>query len=213
MVFARRSALRAFTAMQVFRTAPVARGSARMLGRRFASTGKGYVEHKTSDLPWLLGSVGLGGPVIAYLLLSGPEKKPHGDAHGHDDDTEHKESHEEEPSEEEPADDVEQQPKDDEKAEQPAEEKPEELKDEDTHKQDTAEEPKKDETSDKPQNDEPAAAKAPGGPESTSFKQDKLSNADTDHPHMNDPGKSEKGEGEPETAKLKGTVSPERPQK
>ena len=46
-----------------------------------------------------------------------------------------------------------------------------------------------------------------------SGKQENLSNADTFHPHMADKGKSMKGEGEPETAKLKGTVSPERQQK
>lgn len=45
-----------------------------------------------------------------------------------------------------------------------------------------------------------------------SFKQQGLSNADTMNPYINEPDKSQKGEGETETAKLKGTVRPDRPQ-
>ena len=43
-------------------------------------------------------------------------------------------------------------------------------------------------------------------------KQEGLSNATTDNPFINEPGKSKKGEGETETAKVKGTVSPNREQ-
>lgn len=50
------------------------------------------------------------------------------------------------------------------------------------------------------------------GPTSMSSKQEGLSNADTMNPYVNEPGKSKKGEGETETAKVKGTVKPERPQ-
>ncbi|KAJ5822421.1 hypothetical protein N7447_004761 [Penicillium robsamsonii] len=60
--------------------------------------------------------------------------------------------------------------------------------------------------------DEPRAMGPAKGPTSMSFKQQGLSNADTMNPYINEPGKSEKGEGETETAKLKGTVKPERPQ-
>ncbi|KAI9892874.1 MAG: hypothetical protein M1814_001033 [Vezdaea aestivalis] len=52
-----------------------------------------------------------------------------------------------------------------------------------------------------------------GGLNTQSGKQEGLSNADTKHstqPHE-DPGKSKKGEGVTETAKLKGTVSRDRP--
>ena len=45
-----------------------------------------------------------------------------------------------------------------------------------------------------------------------SRKQEGLSNATTDNPFINEPGKSKKGEGETETAKVKGTVSPSREQ-
>jgi len=47
---------------------------------------------------------------------------------------------------------------------------------------------------------------------SISSKQEGLSNADTMNPYVNEPGKSQKGEGETETAKVKGTVSTDRPQ-
>lgn len=50
------------------------------------------------------------------------------------------------------------------------------------------------------------------GPNSMSSKQEGLSNADTMNPYINESGKSEKGEGETETAKVKGTVKTERPQ-
>lgn len=53
-IFARRSALRAVTAAQGFRVAPVLSRSAQ-LGRRFYASGKndkGYEDHSSSDLPW-----------------------------------------------------------------------------------------------------------------------------------------------------------------
>ncbi len=59
--------------------------------------------------------------------------------------------------------------------------------------------------------DKPATRKAPAGGASMSSKQEGLDNADSSNPYINEPGKSVKGEGETDTAKLKGTVSPERP--
>ncbi|KAJ0415926.1 hypothetical protein BJY00DRAFT_292718 [Aspergillus carlsbadensis] len=61
--------------------------------------------------------------------------------------------------------------------------------------------------------DQPASRKAPSDPNTMSSKQEGLDNADTSNPYVNEPGKSVKGEGETETAKVKGTVSPERPQR
>jgi hypothetical protein len=52
----------------------------------------------------------------------------------------------------------------------------------------------------------------PGGSTSISAEQQGLLNADTVHPDVNEPGKSQKGEGETDTAKLKGTVGVDRPQ-
>ncbi|KAL3469296.1 hypothetical protein BJX99DRAFT_241627 [Aspergillus californicus] len=60
--------------------------------------------------------------------------------------------------------------------------------------------------------DQPASRKGPSDVNSMSSKQEGLDNADTSHPYVNEPGKSVKGEGETETAKVKGTVSPKRPQ-
>jgi hypothetical protein len=45
-----------------------------------------------------------------------------------------------------------------------------------------------------------------------SFKQEGLSNTNTSNPYVNEPGKSEKGEGETDSAKVKGTVRHDRPQ-
>lgn len=60
------------------------------------------------------------------------------------------------------------------------------------------------------------AQRAPKGPGefsgATSAKQQGVSNTETKHPELDAPGKSVKGEGETESAKLKGTVSTERPQ-
>jgi hypothetical protein len=53
---------------------------------------------------------------------------------------------------------------------------------------------------------------APAGPGSISQKQEGLSSADTMNPYVNEPGKSQKGEGETESAKVKGSVRPDRPQ-
>lgn len=51
MAFARRSLRGMTTAARSFRTAPVSRPG-QLLGRRFYSSGKGYEEHTSSDLPW-----------------------------------------------------------------------------------------------------------------------------------------------------------------
>lgn len=59
---------------------------------------------------------------------------------------------------------------------------------------------------------QPRAMGSPGFQGSISSKQEGLSNADTMNPYVNEPGKSAKGEGETETAKVKGTVSTSRPQ-
>ena len=61
---------------------------------------------------------------------------------------------------------------------------------------------------------QPAASKTPKSMNFTSGKQEGLSNTDTKHSTdiTNNPEKSTKGEGTPETSKTKGTVDPNRPQ-
>lgn len=62
--------------------------------------------------------------------------------------------------------------------------------------------------------DKAAASKPVGGKNSQSAKQEGLSNTDTKHSTniTDSPDHSTKGEGAPETAKVKGTVDPARPQ-
>ncbi|KAL8802093.1 MAG: hypothetical protein Q9182_004037 [Xanthomendoza sp. 2 TL-2023] len=62
--------------------------------------------------------------------------------------------------------------------------------------------------------DKAAASKPPSGPNTMSQKQEGLSNTSTKHSTDmdNNPDKSKKGEGMVETAKLKGSVDPGRPQ-
>jgi len=57
-----------------------------------------------------------------------------------------------------------------------------------------------------------SSRKEAGGAGTISGKQAGLSNATTDNPFINEPSKSKKGEGETETAKVKGSVSTGRPQ-
>ncbi|KAJ9490280.1 hypothetical protein VN97_g2996 [Penicillium thymicola] len=60
--------------------------------------------------------------------------------------------------------------------------------------------------------DEPRGMGPPDGPGSISLKQEGLDNGDTMNPYVNEPGKSRKSEGETDSAKVKGTVRPDRPQ-
>ncbi|KAI9789287.1 MAG: hypothetical protein M1835_001769 [Candelina submexicana] len=64
------------------------------------------------------------------------------------------------------------------------------------------------------QKDQAAAAKPPTSHNEQSGKQEGVSNTDTKHSTdiTNNPNKSRKGEGTPETSKSKGTVDPSRPQ-
>jgi hypothetical protein len=63
---------------------------------------------------------------------------------------------------------------------------------------------------------QPYAVKPTGGPAvqsgALSAKQEGISNADTGSPFYTAPGKSEKAEGEIDTAKVKGAIAPDRPQ-
>ncbi|GLA28290.1 hypothetical protein AnigIFM63326_005861 [Aspergillus niger] len=157
---------------------------------------RGYAQShdapKSSDLPWLIASLGLGVPTAFYLLQSGPKKTPH---HGHE---AHGAGHVEK-EEKAPAGEATPQP--DRDAEQKT----------DTSSSSTESTPS---TDGKPPSeaDQPSSRKDSGNSATISGKQEGLSNTNTDNPYVNEPGKSAKGEGETESAKVKGTVSPERPQ-
>ncbi|KAE8367364.1 hypothetical protein BDV27DRAFT_155067 [Aspergillus caelatus] len=193
MVFARANLLRA----SVRAVGAASRRPAQQFARRTYASESSHGVQKSSDLPWLLGSVGLGVPAAYYLLSSGPEKKPHG---GHGD--HHEAVKETEKKEEQaPAGESEAQP--DRDAEQKV----------DTEASSSSSSEKGGSFGEPPSNvDEATARGGTGGPATISGKQEGVSNADTSNPYVNEPGKSEKGEGETETAKVKGTVSPERPQ-
>ncbi|GES60254.1 hypothetical protein ATEIFO6365_0002058600 [Aspergillus terreus] len=59
------------------------------------------------------------------------------------------------------------------------------------------------------QGEEESSKDVPENPGRTTMEVDR---GRSDNPYVNEPGKSEKGEGETETVKVKGSVSPERPQ-
>ncbi|KAE8160426.1 hypothetical protein BDV40DRAFT_290176 [Aspergillus tamarii] len=193
MVFARANLLRA--SARAVRAA--SRRPAQQFARRTYASESSHGVQKSSDLPWLLGSVGLGVPAAYYLLSSGPEKTPHG---GHGD---HHEAVKETEKKEEQAPAGETEPQPDRDAEQKV----------DTEPSSTSSSEKGGSFGEPPSNvDEATARGGTGGPATISGKQEGVSNADTSNPYVNEPGKSQKGEGETETAKVKGTVSPERPQ-
>ncbi|KAE8336831.1 hypothetical protein BDV24DRAFT_167880 [Aspergillus arachidicola] len=193
MMFARANLLRA-SARAV---GAASRIPARQVARRTYASESSHGVQKSSDLPWLLGSVGLGVPAAYYLLSSGPEKKPHG-GHG-----EHHEAVKETEKEEEQAPAGESEPQPDRDAEQKV----------DTEASSSSSGEKGGSFGEPPSNvDEATARGGTGGPATISGKQEGVSNADTSNPYVNEPGKSQKGEGETETAKVKGTVDPARPQ-
>ncbi|KAK1147776.1 hypothetical protein N8T08_000289 [Aspergillus melleus] len=200
MLFARANLLRA----SIRAAGSTARRPAQQLARRTYASGGSHETKKSSDLPWLLGSVGLGGPAAFYLIQSRPQKQSHdhhGEAHtGGPEDAEKKEA-------ETSAKEAEAQPDRDaeQKTEQASEPKSDEGSGDDKPKGGSLGEP--------PSNvDQPDTRKEAGDFTSTSGKQEGVSNTTTDNPYVNEPGKSVKGEGETETAKVKGTVAPERPQ-
>ncbi|OOF99205.1 hypothetical protein ASPCADRAFT_204870 [Aspergillus carbonarius ITEM 5010] len=151
---------------------------------------------KSSDMPWLIASVGLGLPTAYYLLQGGVQKKPH---HGHEE--AHGSGHVEKEQKEAEAPAGESAPQPDRDSEQKVESS---SSPSDTTPSTDGKAPS--------EADQPASRKEPGSSATISSKQEGLSNTDTDNPFVNEPGKSQKGEGETETAKVKGTVAPDRPQ-
>ncbi|KAB8238051.1 hypothetical protein ETB97_006073 [Aspergillus alliaceus] len=193
MVFARANLLRA--SARAVRAA--SRRPTQQFARRTYASESSHGVQKSSDLPWALASIGLGVPAAYYLISSGPEKKPHG-AHG-----DHHEAVVETEKKEEKAPAGESEPQPDRDAEQKV----------DTEAPSSSSGEKGGSFEEPPSNvDEPASRGDAGGSATISGKQEGLSNTDTSNPYVNEPGKSEKGEGETETAKVKGTVDPERPQ-
>ncbi|PSN66038.1 hypothetical protein BS50DRAFT_574513 [Corynespora cassiicola Philippines] len=222
MSFIRSSTLRASSIARLARPARAIRAAElqpwqRTLQRRTYASGHGaHGQTKTSDLPWAASAI-VGTAAGLYYVVS--QDYGHGEHHD-DHHDKHEEAHEEEaPAQEEaPKEEAKEEPKEESKEEAPKEEKKpeaEEKKEEEPKEEkseEKKEEPKAEASPDK--SDEPTPRKEPKSSNETSGKQEGLSNADTKHTHAihEEPEKSKKGEGVAETAKLKGTVSTERPQ-
>ncbi|KAF2276427.1 uncharacterized protein EI97DRAFT_458362 [Westerdykella ornata] len=209
MVLPRPTALRASTFARYARPARHIRAAEfqpgqRMLQKRtYASRLSSSGLSKQSDMPWMIGAVAATAGGL-YLVMS--QDTSHGEGHGghgqhHDPHDKIKAGHEEEaPAVEEAKE---------EKEEPAAEEKEEETPKEE--KEEVGEATKKPSDTDKPHpSKEPASTNEQSGKQDATY-----SNQDAHHPPGQDvtgsEDKSKKGEGAAETAKLKGTVSPERP--
>jgi len=224
MSFARVSALRGVLRAS---RASVARPQVfQQISRRAYSEGHAHKE-ASSDLPWLIGAVGVTVPSLYFILGQGSDD----DAHGHDAHTDsHAKSHKEEKSEDKPEPESKEKPEEkseepeakdekDDKSEESKDDKATESKSEDDTKKsapaakDDGKKQGEGAPTDKAATSKPPAEKpATGG--SQSSKQEGLSNADTKHSGdiENNPDKSKKPEGGPDTAKAKGTIDPKREQ-
>ncbi|KAF2718918.1 hypothetical protein K431DRAFT_296516 [Polychaeton citri CBS 116435] len=174
---------------------PVARaarpGQAQLVARRWASTG-GDHGAPSSDLPWLITSVAVTLPA-AYYLWPSASSAEHG--HGHEEhaeeESEDDSKQEEEPSEE-PAPAAEEKSEDAPASEEKSDDAPAEQKEE------SKPSPAGDSQESEGYKPEEDPAEKSGSKHSTNIR--------------DDPNKSKKGEGVPETAKISGTVDPNRPQ-
>ncbi|KAL1857752.1 hypothetical protein Plec18167_001846 [Paecilomyces lecythidis] len=230
MALPRTAAFRTFFRAGARASSRVSSRCGQQLGRRtYASHGGHGGEQKSSDLPWAVGSIAITVP-SAYLLLSSGSDVPHGHEKEQVPKGEAEPEPEEAPKEEakeeskEESEDSKEEKKEEEKKDEPEESKEEEK---DEKKDDSKEEPKekpkgeqkeKAAEGEKPsQYDEPGAVKNVDGAGktagATSSKQEGLDNANTSNPYTTAPGKSTKSEDDVETAKVKGSVDPQRPQK
>ncbi|KAH8705300.1 hypothetical protein BGW36DRAFT_367322 [Talaromyces proteolyticus] len=141
---------------------------------------------KSSEIPWLVGSIAVTVPAAFYVLNSGPQGKEH-EVESHEPVANEEENVEKEKGEDEQDEGKEENPSDAGDGAAPSE-------------QDLPDADKKPES--------------PGGKSgSQPAKQQDDSGAETRNPHLEDPGKSKKAGGGVETGKVKGTVSSERPKK
>ncbi|RJE23968.1 hypothetical protein PHISCL_03674 [Aspergillus sclerotialis] len=193
-----RSLLRSIPTTRSIRAplAPVQFRPAQYIPRRAYSDGEPTEGTKTSDAPWLLAAVGLGGPAGWYLWTTGPEKKPHHGDEAHD--HEHGKVHHEQNTEEE------------EEGNQAEPASSPEAKGEPEKAVQRLEQ--RNEASDQRPSevDKPEAVKYAGGPSTTSGKQIGTDNFNTSNPYTSNPELSHKSEGDADTAKLQGSVDDER---
>ncbi|KAG9791528.1 hypothetical protein KCU88_g975, partial [Aureobasidium melanogenum] len=198
MVLPRSSALRgSIRSFTLRRAGTQARTNLRAIGRRGYASEHGT--QKSSDLPWLIGSVAVTVPAASWLLSQGPKTSDHGH---------HDESHATEKHEEAPAEESTEQPT--EESEEKTEEKSEESQ-EDAGQEGGQTSDGRSETSE----EETTKGSLPEGESRISEKQgDKGAQKDVSgasNPFMGADEESKKPEGMAATAKIKGTVDPSRP--
>jgi len=187
-----------------------ARTGLRGVGRRTYASDHGA--QKSSDLPWLIGSLVVTVPAAGWLWQQGPTKSDHG--HGHDAHTEEK--HEDEPAEE-PKEEEEAAPKEEDSGDAEGTEKAsgkeeDSEKDSDEGKDDKQEESEddgKDKSDDQGKGkDKEVSPKGTAKAENES-KGDKDAKGDisgSNHPSLASSELQKKSEGPAATAKLHGTV-------
>lgn len=213
---------------------------AQSVSRRGYASSHGEAGHgqAKSDLPWAIGAVAFTVPGVWYMLQ--PGEAHHADHHeAHEE--KHEEPKQEEAPKEEPKEEPKAEAKEESKEEPKEESKEESKDDSKDESKDKPKEDSKDESKEEPKKDEspkeeskeeapkedsksdtdakgsakdkPAASKEALSQNQTSGKQQGLSNTDTKHSTDvdNDPSKSKKSEGSVDTAKSKGTISPNRP--
>ena len=217
MSFARSTALRASSFARCARTARLVRTAElqqpwqRAIQRRsYASAHDSDSAVKKSDLPWAISAVA--GTILGLYVVMGQDTGHHEEHHDDAHEKHAEEVHEEAPEEEE-------EEKPEEKADEKSEEKPEAKTEEKSEskpesKSEDKDEDKEDSSEKSPDvTDKPDPDKDPKSTNEMSGKQEGLSNSDTKHTNQIDkePGKSKKGEGVAESAKVKGTVSTDRP--
>ncbi|KAJ9613512.1 hypothetical protein H2200_003454 [Cladophialophora chaetospira] len=202
-----RGSIRSFS---LKRAGTQARATLRGVGRRTYASEHGA--QKSSDIPWLIGSIVVTVPAAGWLWQQGPTKSDHG--HGHDAHTE--EEHEDAPAEESKEEGGEE-PKEEESGKEDDSGKEDESGDKEEDKQDESKDEDKDDSG-REGKDKEVSGKGKALPESES-KEEKDSQGDlsgSNHPAMTRPQQQKKPEGPPATAKLHGTVDksqrPEEPQ-
>ncbi|KIW33535.1 uncharacterized protein PV07_00375 [Cladophialophora immunda] len=179
-----RGTLRSFT----FRRAGTqARTSLRGVGRRTYATEHGA--QKSSDIPWLVGSLVVTIPAAGWLLQQGPQKSDHG--HGSHATEKHEEASEEPKEEEQSKEDTE--------------------STEEAGKEESQDEGKEESTSEG--GEEEPTSKGTALPEDKSKQSEEKGAKDAqgdvsgaNNPFMGDEERSKKPEGMEETAKIHGTV-------
>lgn len=241
MSFIRSTALRASSIARAARPAVrVAQPLRQSIQRRTYASGHGHGETKSSDVPWAAAAVASTVGGLYIILTQDLSHGGHDEEHAEHDEK-HEDAEEEAPAEESKDESTDgtnveapKEEKDDANSEDSAKDASEktEGKEEGTHsesrekkaedrkaehkdaKAEASQEKTDDENEASPdKSDKPNPRKEPKSSNEMSGKQQGMSNDDTHHSSeiSKHPEKSKKGEGVAETAKLKGTVSTDRP--